>query len=143
MTFYLIGLGLDIESISLNSIEILKKASKIYLETYTVEFPYSLEDLENRIGKRILPLTRIMVENEKFVEEAKEKDIVLLVYGAPMMATTHISLILKCKKENIKYNIKKMLAYLMQSQKQDYRYTSLEEQQACQHGLKNINLQVS
>jgi len=99
--FYLTGLGLDLKSISLEAIEICRKADKIYIENYTVEFPYDISELERIIGKRIIPLTRILVENEKFVEEARKKEIVLLVYGSPLTATTHISLILKCKKENI------------------------------------------
>jgi diphthine synthase len=99
--FYLIGLGLDLKSISLEALEIARKSEKIYIENYTVEFPYNIQELEKVIGKRIIPLTRIMVENENFVEEARKKDIVLLVYGSPLTATTHISLILKCKQEKI------------------------------------------
>jgi len=105
MTFYLIGLGLNLESISLEALEILKNCGKIYLEAYTVDFPYETEKLGGIIGARIIPLTRTMVEMEIFVSEAKNKDIALLVYGSPLAATTHISLVLKCKKEGIKCRI--------------------------------------
>ncbi len=105
MTFYLIGLGLDLKSLGLEAKEIIKKASKVYLEYYTVDFPYDARKLEQVTDNKIFPLTRIMVENEQFVEEAKKKDVVLLVYGSPLTATTHISLILKCKKERINYKI--------------------------------------
>lgn len=101
--FYLIGLGLSLESISKEAIELCKK-SKIYLETYTVAFPYNIQKLEGIVGK-IVPLTRMLVEDEKFLEEAKDKDITLLVYGSPLMATTHISLLLKCKELGIDYQI--------------------------------------
>lgn len=103
--FYLIGLGLDLKSISTEAIEILKRCKKIYLETYTVELPYSQEELEEVIGARIIQLTRTMVEMESFVSEAKNKDIALLVYGDPLAATTHISLVLRCKKEGIDYRV--------------------------------------
>jgi len=103
--FYLIGLGLGLESISKEALDVCKKADKIYLENYTVEFPYKPEKLEEVVGKRVFPLTRIMVEDEKFLEEAKKKNIVLLVYGSPLIATTHISLILKCVEEKIGYKI--------------------------------------
>jgi diphthine synthase len=103
--FYLIGLGLDFGSMSLEALDICKKADKVYLETYTVDFPYPTEKLENLYSKRIIPLTRIMVEDEKFVDEAKKKDLVLLVYGGPLVATTHISLLLKCKEAGIKYRV--------------------------------------
>ncbi|MBU1136628.1 MAG: diphthine synthase [Nanoarchaeota archaeon] len=105
MAFYLIGLGLNLESISKEAMEICKKADKTYLENYTVEFPYRIEKLEDVIEKKIFPITRIIVEEESFVDEAKKKNIVLLIYGSPLTATTHISLILKCKKENINYKV--------------------------------------
>lgn len=103
--FYLIGLGLDEKSISLEALEACRKADKSYIEYYTVEFPYSIEKLEKVIGKRIIPLTRIMVEHEEFLDEARKKDIILLVYGSPLTATTHISLLLKCRKERIEYRV--------------------------------------
>lgn len=103
--FYLVGLGLDIKNLSLESLEICRRAKKIYLENYTVEFPYDLTKLEGIIGKRIIPLTRMIIENESFIDEAKIRDIVLLVYGSPLIATTHISLILKCLKSGIKYKV--------------------------------------
>jgi len=107
--FYLIGIGLNLESISLEALEALKSCEKIYMESYTVELPYKIEELhgliEEVLKKRIIHLTRIMVEGEKFLEEARDKNIALLVYGSPLTATTHISLILKCRKENIKYRV--------------------------------------
>jgi len=105
MAFYLIGLGLDLKSISLDSLEILEKADKIYLETYTVEFPYDISKIGKIIGKKIIPLSRILVEEEKFLDEAKKQDIALLVYGSPLIATTHISLLLKCKQLGIDYEV--------------------------------------
>lgn len=103
--FYLVGLGLDLEGISKEAFEICRKADKIYLENYTAEFPYPVEKIAEVVENKIIPLTRIMVESESFIEEAKEKDIILLVYGNPLLATTHISLLLKCKKEGIEYRV--------------------------------------
>lgn len=103
--FYLIGLGLDLKSMSLEALDLCRKADKVYIENYTVEFPYDIERLMEILGKQIIPLTRILVEEEKFVDGARKKNIVLLVYGSPLTATTHISLILKCKKEKIDYKI--------------------------------------
>lgn len=105
MTFYLIGLGLSMKGISLEALEILRKCKKIYMENYTVELPYEIYELEEKIGQRIIPMTRLMIESEKFIEEAKRQETALLVYGSPLIATTHISLILKCKKEKIRYRV--------------------------------------
>jgi diphthine synthase len=101
----IIGLGLNEKGISVEGKETLKKCKKVYLENYTVEFPYKLEKLEKIINKKIISLDRAQVESEKLVIEAKEKNICLLVYGCPLFATTHISLIEDCKKNKVKYKI--------------------------------------
>ena len=40
---YLIGLGLNEKSISKESLASAKKCEKLYLEGYTVDFPYDIE----------------------------------------------------------------------------------------------------
>ena len=42
---YLIGLGLNENGISKQGLDVIGKCKKIYLENYTVEFPYSISDL--------------------------------------------------------------------------------------------------
>ena len=105
MTFYLIGLGLNEKSMSIEALEALKKCKEIYLEDYTVDFPYKKEKIEKIIGKKIKQLKREEVENENIINKAKKENIALLIYGNPLSATTHISLILKCKKQKIPYKI--------------------------------------
>jgi len=102
---YIIGLGLNEKSISLEGIEAIEKCEKIYLESYTVEFPYSFEELEKRIGKKIININRELVESDKLIKEAKKENIALLVYGSPLTATTHITLIQEAKKQKVKYKI--------------------------------------
>ena len=104
---YLIGLGLDLKDISLKSLEIIKKCSKIYLEIYTNEFPYSIADLEKLIGKKIEKADREMIEQkaEKILDEAGKQDIALLIYGSPLSATTHSDLILRAKEKNVKIKV--------------------------------------
>jgi diphthine synthase len=77
----------------------------VYLENYTVDFPYTKEALEKVIRKKIRQLGRSEVENPEFLKNANKEDISLLVYGNPLSATTHISLILECKKKKIRYRI--------------------------------------
>ena len=102
---YLIGLGLNKKAISLQGLEILKKCKKIYLENYTVDFPYEKNELEKIIGKKIISADRKFVESSKLIDEAKKIDIALLIYGSPLIATTHISLIQEAKKQKIEYEI--------------------------------------
>lgn len=103
---YLIGLGLNEKGISKQGLEAVKKCKKVYLENYTVNFPYSLKVLEKEIGKKIILAGREFVEDmNELLNEAKKQNVALLVYGSPLTATTHISLIQEAKKQKIKYEI--------------------------------------
>lgn len=102
---YLIGLGLNLKGISLEGIEAIKNCKKVYLESYTVDFPYAIADLEKVIGKPVIALARKDVESDRLVKESKKEDIALLVYGCPLFATTHETLIADCKKEKIKVKV--------------------------------------
>ena len=102
---YLIGLGLDIGGISKEGLEILKRCKKVYLENYTVDFPYSFEELQHEMDKKITPLSREAVENLGFLDEAVKADVALLVYGNPLTATTHISILDEAKKSEIKIRV--------------------------------------
>ena len=102
---YLIGLGLSESSISVAALEAIKSCDKVYLETYTVDFPYEIKNLESSIKTKIIPLEREKVENESVIKEAKKQNIALLVYGNPLSATTHIQLIIAAKKQKVKYKI--------------------------------------
>lgn len=101
MTLYLIGTGMNANSITAEALEILKSCDKIYLENYTVNFPYPKEKLENNYNLKIQERNREKVEDESILEEAKNAGIALLIYGDPLSATTHIQLISEAKKQNI------------------------------------------
>jgi len=105
MTFYLIGLGLNKEGISREGLELLARCKKIYLETYTVDFPYNQIELEEVLGKKVIPADREKVEGLTLIDEASKMHVALLVYGSPLTATTHITLIDEAKKTGIKYEI--------------------------------------
>ncbi len=105
MTFYLIGIGMDEKSISANAMDTLKSCDKIYLENYTVNFPYTIEKLNKLFGLEIIELNRTKIEDESILSKAEKSKIALLVYGDSLSATTHIQLILECKKREIPYKI--------------------------------------
>lgn len=102
---YLIGLGLDEKGISAEGIEVLKKCKKIYLENYTVEFPYTVKKLEKVVGKKIEVLDRDEVESDRLIKEARKEEVGLLVYGCPLFATTHMSLITDAKNSRVKTKV--------------------------------------
>lgn len=102
---YIIGLGLNLKGISVKGFEIVKRAKKVYLENYTVDFPYPLSDLSEFLGKKIINANREFVEGLDIVDEAKKMDVVLLVYGSPLTATTHIALVEEAKRSRVKCRI--------------------------------------
>ena len=102
---YLIGLGLNAYGISKEGLDIVKRCKRIYLENYTVDFPYPISELEDIIGKKIISADREKVESLEIVDEAEKMEVALLIYGSPLTATTHISLIQEAKALEIKYKI--------------------------------------
>lgn len=102
---YIIGIGLNERGISREGLEAISKCKRVYLENYTVDFPYTEHQLEEIIGKKFKVANREKVENLSLVDEAEKLNVALLVYGAPMSATTHITLVDECRASGIKYKI--------------------------------------
>ena len=102
---YLIGLGLNVDGISKYGLEVAKRCKRVYLENYTVDFPYTIGRLSEIIGKKIIPANRDKVEGLSLVDEANRLDIALLVYGSPLTATTHITLLQEAKRLGVKTKV--------------------------------------
>jgi len=103
---YIIGLGLNVGGISQEGLEAVKKCKRVYLENYTVEFPYSNGELREKLGvNKLILADREFIESEKIVDEAQKLDVALLVYGSPLTATTHISLIKEAKRMEVKCKV--------------------------------------
>ena len=109
MTLYLIGLGLDNKKdISVKSLEIIKQAKEVYLESYTAIFNSTKEELEEFYERPIIIADRELIEQhpeETLLLHAKNNDICLLIVGDPLSATTHIDLILRAKEKEIPVKI--------------------------------------
>lgn len=104
---YLIGLGLDVDDVSIKALKIIKKCRQVYLESYTIEFPYKKEELERVINKKVILVDRDTIENkpEIIIKQAKKQDIAILVYGDPLTATTHADFLLRARKAKVKTKI--------------------------------------
>ena len=102
---YIIGLGLNVDGISTYGLEMVKRCKKVYLENYTVDFPYKESELQEFLGKKIIPADREFIESLSILDEAKKVDVALLVYGSPLTATTHITLIHEAKESGIRYKV--------------------------------------
>jgi diphthine synthase len=98
-------LGLNEKGISKEALEIIPRCKKVYLDSYTVDFPYTEQALVDEIGKKVIPADRKKVESLEIVDEAKKMDVALLIYGSPLAATTHITLIQEAIASGIKYRV--------------------------------------
>ena len=101
---YLVGLGLyDERDLSLRGLEVLKKADVVYVERYTNFFSGDFSRLESMINKKVTTLERSDVEEhpDDTLLRNTDKNVVLLVSGDPMVATTHIDLVLRAHKKAI------------------------------------------
>ena len=90
-----VGLGISgFESIPIEGLDVISKADTVYLEQFTSPIGKSdLDKIQNAIKGEFRPAKRWLVEDgNEILEMAKEKDVVLLSYGDPYIATTHIEL---------------------------------------------------
>jgi len=104
---WFVGLGLSgIESISIKTQNLLKNADVVYLEQFTS--PISKSELtkikkivkgEFKIGKRW-----IVEDGKEILNNSKKKKVLLLTYGDPYIATTHIELRTRAIQNKIKTN---------------------------------------
>ncbi|MFH0714243.1 MAG: diphthine synthase [Candidatus Diapherotrites archaeon] len=106
--FYLIGLGLQPEHLTLEALEALKKCNAVYVDAFTSVYASgSVKFLEGLLGKKAELLNRKEVE-ENFsyhLDHAKKENIALCVFGAPLFATTHIQLLLDCQEKGVEWKV--------------------------------------
>lgn len=102
---WFIGIGISgFDSISIETRKILSEADIVYLEQFTS--PISKTDISKikKIVKGDFRLAkRWMVEDgNEILKNSKKKKVVLLAYGDPFIATTHIELRTRAHEEKIK-----------------------------------------
>ncbi|KAF5247484.1 hypothetical protein HYE67_006097 [Fusarium culmorum] len=101
---YLVGLGLSDETdITVKGLEVVKKASRVYLEAYTSILLVEQSVLESYYGRSITVADREMVESnsEEILRNAQNEDVAFLVVGDPFGATTHTDLVLRARELEI------------------------------------------
>ena len=104
---YLIGTGLYyLTDLPFRALEKMRECDAVYLERYTnLNDLSTLPKLESIINKKIAVVGREEVENDSLIKDASDKDIALLVPGDPLAATTHVSLLIECKKAKISFEV--------------------------------------
>ncbi|WP_202318517.1 diphthine synthase [Archaeoglobus neptunius] len=103
-----VGLGLwDIEDISIKGYNAVKEADEVFIEFYTSRISSSLDEIEKFFGRNVRVLERSDLEENSFkiIEAGKERDVVILTPGDPMVATTHSSIKLEAERRGVKTRI--------------------------------------
>ncbi len=100
---WIIGLGIyGFKGLSKYAIDILKEIDLILFEDYTTPAYYDLKEFRSIIEKDIRIVQRWYVEDGREILSLAEKgNIALLVYGDPLIATTHMDLVIRAKERSI------------------------------------------
>lgn len=105
----IIGIGLnDEKDITLKGLELVKQSDFVYLESYTSILQCDVSALEKLYGKKIILADRTLVEQkaeETILNNAKTKNVSLLIIGDALSATTHADIIQRANELKIKINI--------------------------------------
>ena len=102
---WFVGLGISgFKSIPIEAIDILSNADITYLEQFTSPIGKSdLTKIKNATKGEFKLAKRWLVEDgNEILKNAKKKKVVLLAYGDPYIATTHIELRTRAIEEKIK-----------------------------------------
>jgi len=102
---WFVGLGISgFKSIPNEALDVLSKADIVYLEQFTSPIgKYDLAKIKNATKGEFKPAKRWLVEDgNEILREAKKKRVVLLSYGDPFIATTHIELRTRAIEEKIR-----------------------------------------
>ncbi|KAK2195681.1 bifunctional Tetrapyrrole methylase [Babesia duncani] len=109
MVLTIVGLGLaDLEDITLKGLKAIQKADFVYLEIYTsMLIDSSKQELESFYQKSIIDADRISIEeqNQTMLNQSIDKNVVLLVAGDPLSATTHSDLCLEAIERGIQLKV--------------------------------------
>ena len=92
---WFVGLGISgISELSDNTVSVIKNADIVYLESFTSPISETeKEQLANMCDGEFKIAKRWFVEDgNEILENAKEREAVLISYGDPYIATTHLEL---------------------------------------------------
>ncbi len=104
----LIGIGLDTKDISIRALDFIKTADIVLYDRYTsIINTDALSFIKEYTQKDITEVKRSALEENvnETIKSAKEKNIVILVIGDPLVATTHHIILQEARKLGIQTKI--------------------------------------
>ncbi|MEM0349160.1 MAG: diphthine synthase [Candidatus Caldarchaeum sp.] len=108
MTLTFVGGGLGrFEHLTLEALETIKRAEKVYVDTYTSFWADDFFDKVREAAVQVILADRKMLEDNvhKLVAEAVEREIALLTPGDPFIATTHLAIRTLAHRKNVAVKI--------------------------------------
>ncbi|MGH9934102.1 MAG: diphthine synthase, partial [Nitrososphaerales archaeon] len=105
---WLVGLGIyGQKGLSAKALEVLKSVDTIYVEKYTSPVSdVDVDALKSSLNKEIKIVSRWFIEDgREILETAKNNDVALVVYGDPLIATTHLELRVRAERNGIKSRV--------------------------------------
>ncbi len=105
---WLVGAGINgYRGLSLAALDVLKRCDVVYVERFTSALSDSdLQGMDSLLGREVKPVQRWFVEDgREILEAAKSKEVALVTYGDPLIATTHSELRARAAKNSVKTGV--------------------------------------
>ena len=102
---WFVGTGINgYRGLSIAALDVLRKCDIVYIERFTSSLSeVDIQELNSLLQMQTKPVKRWFVEDgREILEAARTKDVALVTYGDPLIATTHSELRLRAVKNSIK-----------------------------------------
>ncbi|HYY41008.1 MAG TPA: diphthine synthase, partial [Nitrososphaera sp.] len=102
---WFVGTGINgYRGLSIAALDVLRKCDIVYIERFTSSLSeIDIQGLNSLLQMQTKPVKRWFVEDgREILEAARTKDVALVTYGDPLIATTHSELRLRAVKNSIK-----------------------------------------
>jgi diphthine synthase len=102
---WFVGTGIDgYRGLTIAALEVLRKCEIVYIERFTSALSEEdIKGLNSLLEKPTEPVQRWFVEDGRdIIESARTKDVALVTYGDPLIATTHSELRSRAARNSIK-----------------------------------------
>ena len=102
---WFVGTGINgYRGLSIAALDVLRKCDIVYIERFTSSLSeVDIQGLNSLLQMQTKPVKRWFVEDgREILEAARTKDVALVTYGDPLIATTHSELRLRAVKNSIK-----------------------------------------
>jgi len=105
---WFVGAGINgYRGLSLAAVDVLKRCDVVYVERFTSALSDGdLQGISSILGREVKPVQRWFIEDgREILEASKSKEVAIVTYGDPLIATTHSELRARAAKNSVKTGI--------------------------------------